>query len=236
MANNYQNIILYGFDDIKIKQEGQSEYQPLIGGISVQVDISVENITATNKTDTYVIGSNIIAEGQLTLLELSLDHRKLLFGHKIEEENGMRCLVVKDTDKCPRFSLKFSRTKANGKKIIYQIPSVSFSENSIQANTVKNGEIEEDNITISFEIYKVGDVLYRIYEEQQKVNIKKTKGSGFMSRIVDDKVQIEVNGIKLYARFDMLQQQQKHNITLVQEVKNIQYHKCLRRYKMRIIL
>lgn len=30
------------------------------------------------------------------------------------------------------------------------------------------------------------------------------KGSGFMSRIVDDKVQIEVNGIKLYARFDML--------------------------------
>ena len=166
MANNYQNIILYGFDDIKIKQEGQSEYQPLIGGISVQVDISVENITATNKTDTYIIASNIIAEGQLTLLELSLDHRQLLFGHEIQTVDGMRCLVVKDTDTCPRFSLKFSRTKANAKKIVYEIPCVTFKENSIQANTIKDGTIEEDNITIGFEIYKVNDVLYRIYEEQ----------------------------------------------------------------------
>ena len=165
MATNYENIILYGFDNIQIKKEGESEYQPLIGGISVQVDISVENITGTNKTNTYIIASNIIAEGQLNLLELSLDHRKLLFGHSIEEEDGMKCLVVKDTDKCPRFSLKFSRTKANGKKTVYQIPSVTFKENSINANTIKDGQIEEDNITIGFEIHKVDDVLYRVYEE-----------------------------------------------------------------------
>ena len=164
MATNYENIILYGFDNIQIKKEGESEYQPLIGGISVQVDISVENITGTNKTNTYIIASNMIAEGQLTLLELSLDHRQLLFGHEIQTVDGMKCLVVKDTDKCPRFSLKFSRTKANGKKIIYQIPSVTFSENSIQANTVKDGQIEEDNITISFEIQKADGILYKVFE------------------------------------------------------------------------
>ena len=164
MATNYENIILYGFDNIQIKREGQSEYQPLIGGISVQVDINVEQVTATNKTDTYIIASNIIAEGQLTLLELSLEHRQLLFGHEIEEVDGMKCLVVKDTDKCPRFSLKFSRQKANGKKIIYQIPSVTFSENSIQANTVKDGQIEEDNITINFVIQKVDGILYKVFE------------------------------------------------------------------------
>ena len=164
MANNYENIILYGFDDIKIKREGQSEYQPLIGGISVQVDINVEQITATNRTDTYVISSRINAEGQLTLLELSLDHRKELFGHEIQTVDGMRCLVVRDTDSCPRFSLKFSRTKANGKKIIYEIPCVTFSENSIQANTVKEGTIEEDNITINFTINKVDGILYKVFE------------------------------------------------------------------------
>ena len=164
MATNYENIILYGFDNIQIKKEGESEYQPLIGGISVQVDINVEQVTATNKTDTYIIASNIIAEGQLTLLELSLDHRQLLFGHEIQTVNEMRCLIVKDTDKCPRFSLKFSRTKANGKKIIYEIPCVTFSENSIQANTVKDGQIEEDNITINFVIQKTDGILYKVFE------------------------------------------------------------------------
>ena len=166
MANNYQNIILYGFSDIQIKKEGEKTYQPLIGGISVQVDISVENITASNKNDTYIIASNMIAEGQLTLLELSLDHRQLLFGHEIQTVDGMRCLVVKDTDTCPKFSLKFSRTKANGKRIIYEIPSVVFSENSIQADTMKEGQIEESNITINFEIQKVNGILYRVFEEQ----------------------------------------------------------------------
>ena len=164
MANNYSDIVLYGFSNIQIKKEGEISYRPLIGGISVQANISTETMTATNATRTFTLVSTTKAEGQLTLLELTLDDRALLFGHTVKYISDMKTLEVSDTDIPPTFSLKFERQKASGGKIIYELPSVTFKSNSIEANTLQQGEVQEDTITIDFTINKEDEILYRIYE------------------------------------------------------------------------
>ena len=164
MANNYKDIVLFGFDNIQIKQD--NNWENLLGAINVNINISVgEVLVAKNPTFSQSFtNGNIEANGQLTLLELSLENRAKLFGHSISEKDGMKELIVRPTDTAPNFGLRFSKTKANGKKIIYQFDSVKFSEPSINADTIKNGQIEENNITIDFIIDNNSGVLYRIFE------------------------------------------------------------------------
>lgn len=165
MATNYNDIVLYGFSNIQIKGENEVIYKPLLGGISIQVNISTETVSASNKTTKYTFFGKSTAEGQLTLLELSLVDKAKLFGNKIiESENGFYNVTVRDTDTPPNFSLKFEREKANGKKVVYEILSVTFLPNSIQANTTTENGIEEENITIDFIINEKDGILYRMYE------------------------------------------------------------------------
>ena len=152
MANNYENKILYGFSDIRVNGT------PILGGKSVQVNIDVETLKASNKTYDFRFSFVTGASGQMTLLSLTNYEMELLFDYQVSGNE----LIVTDIFGNKEVELSFARKKANGKIIKYYM-TVIFSPSSIEANTIE-GDITEDNITLDFEVIKKNGVYYRQLE------------------------------------------------------------------------
>ena len=156
MPNNYENKILYGFSDIRV------DGTPILGGKSVQVNLDIETIRASNKTRDFRWSTVTSASGQMTLLGLTNDEMELLFGYRVNRTSERRELIVTDSFANKEVELSFARKKANNKIIKYYM-TVIFSPASIEANTIE-GDISEDTITLDFEVIKKDGVYYRQIE------------------------------------------------------------------------
>ena len=156
MANNYENKILYGFSDIRV------DGTPILGGKSVQVNLDIETIRASNKTRDFRWSTVTSANGQMTLLGLTNDEMELLFGYRVNNTSKGSELIVTDNLANKEVELSFSRKKPNNKYIKYYM-TVIFSPASIEANTIE-GDISEDTITLDFEVIKKDGVYYRQIE------------------------------------------------------------------------
>lgn len=156
MPNNYENKILYGFSDIRV------DGTPILGGKSVQVNLDIETIRASNKTRDFRWSTVTSASGQITLLSLTSEEMELLFGYEVRESSHERELIVTDSFENKEVELSFSRKKPNGKYIKYYM-TVIFNPASIEANTIE-GDISEDTITLDFEVIKKNGVYYKQIE------------------------------------------------------------------------
>ena len=156
MPNNYENKILYGFSDIRV------DGTPILGGKSVQVNLDIETIRASNKTRDFRWSTVTSASGQMTLLGLTSEEMELLFGYEVRESSHERELKVTDSFANKEVELSFSRKKPNGKYIKYYM-TVIFNPASIEANTLE-GDISEDCVTLDFEVIKKDGVYYRQIE------------------------------------------------------------------------
>lgn len=156
MPNNYENKILYGFSDIRV------DGTPILGGKSVQVNLDIETIRASNKTRDFRWSTVTSASGQMTLLGLTNDEMELLFGYTVNQTDEGRELIVTDSFANKEVELSFARKKPNNKYIKYYM-TVIFNPASIEANTIE-GDISEDTITLDFEVIKKDGVYYRQIE------------------------------------------------------------------------
>lgn len=149
---SYENKILYGFSDIKIDEK------LILGGKSVEVNIESESVKAYSERQDFVWSRINSASGRLTLLSLTNEEMELIFGYKTVKG----CLEITDDLKNKEVELSFARTKASGKKVIYKMRAV-FSPFAVSANT-REGNIQEDVVTLDFEVIKHDGVYYRQIE------------------------------------------------------------------------
>ena len=154
--NNYENKILYGFSDIKVNNE------PILGGKSVQVNLDIQTVKASNKTRDFRWSTVTGASGQITLLSLTSEEMELLFGYEVNNTSNGQEIIVTDSFANKEVELSFARKKPNGKYIKYYM-TVIFNPASIEANTLE-GSISEDNITLDFEVIKKNGVYYKQIE------------------------------------------------------------------------
>lgn len=156
MPNNYENKILYGFSDIRV------DGTPILGGKSVQVNLDIETVRASNKTRDFRWSTVTSASGQMTLLGLTSEEMELLFCYTVNQTDEGRELIVTDNLANKEVELSFARKKPNNKYIKYYM-TVIFNPASIEANTI-DGNISEDTITLDFEVIKKDGVYYRQIE------------------------------------------------------------------------
>lgn len=156
--SNYENKIIYGFSDIKVKKDNVT--YDILGAKSVSIDIQIEQVTARNRTQSFVLGQQVTnATGTMTVLSLTAKEEALLFGYKYDEST--REIAVGNFTS-QEVELSFKQKRADGRNIIYKM-FVVFTPSSLDMNTVA-GAIEEQNITLNFEIIQKDGVYYRRYE------------------------------------------------------------------------
>ena len=95
----------------------------------------------------------------MTVLSLTAKEEALLFGYKYDEST--REIAVGNFTS-QEVELSFKQKRADGRNIIYKM-FVVFTPSSLDMNTVA-GAIEEQNITLNFEIIQKDGVYYRRYE------------------------------------------------------------------------
>lgn len=147
-VKNYEEKIIYGMSNIHVALLKDGVYGspiPILGAKSVECsfEVSEKMINADNKA---VFSAKTISKGSgsLSLLGLTPDERRLL-------QNGVETVGygLKSSTNMPSFALMFQQEKADGKKILYVIYSLSFSPNGINATSVEDG-IEENPTDLEF--------------------------------------------------------------------------------------
>ncbi len=145
----YQSIIVYGLSDVYICKDDGIPI-PLKGALDLEINIS------DNKTYAYlggiekvVMGSDKKADGVLSVLGLTNENLSLLLGYKQDKNGGV---IINDGTDAPKLHLLFSRSCADGSKNLYHVFNVKFSLPNINANTLIEGNLEEDSITLSLDI------------------------------------------------------------------------------------
>ena len=150
---SYEDKIIYGFSDIKIKKD-DVEY-PILGAISCSVKMSIASATATSSNRSFKWSKINEVKGEMEVLNLTQQEQELLFGYEL---NGNE-LAVGDLN-TTEVELSFKTEMANGKSIVYKMFVVFELTDVVTANT-KTDSIEEETITLNFNVIKKDGIYYR---------------------------------------------------------------------------
>ena len=143
----YTDKILYGFSDIYIS-DGSAPI-PIKGAISIEINITNEVTHARLQgVPSVPFTTNGTCSGQMEILGLNKSEMIMMLGYK-EDSNGG---IVVGNPTPPVLHLLFSRECADNSKQYYHVYNVRFYSENLNANTMVEGSLEQDNMILNLEI------------------------------------------------------------------------------------
>lgn len=119
-------------------------YDNKLKSVECTYEAQSTSISADDKV-VYTVSSMAEGSGSLTVLGLTGEEKKLIFGGKATKGFA---LGVDDVQ--PQMALLFEQKKADGKKMLYCIFNVKFNPAGLSATSIEGGQIEEQTISLDF--------------------------------------------------------------------------------------